>query len=206
MRRDELNDSSAAETIRVKLAETPGEWIGLVAVRLSVFCDEQGVPVTGELDEHDRSAVHAVAMIVGSDEVPAGVAVTRQGAALRASAQAGRYLPMSLAGARGGHKDDGRTAHAIGGARLVRRLEGVAQIGRVAVLPAWRGTGLGGRLMRLLEEVALARGSTRVMIHAQVQAKAFYDRLGYVVDGAGNIFLEDGIPHVRMMKPLSMDM
>ena len=206
MKQDDVTDASPTETIRVKLAETPGEWIGLVAVRLSVFCDEQGVPVSRELDEHDRSAVHAVAMIVGGDEVPAGVAVTRQGAALRASAQAGRFLPMSLAGARGGHKDDGRTAHAIGGARLVRRPEGIAQIGRVAVLPAWRGTGLGGRLMRLLEEVSLARGSTRVMIHAQVHAKAFYDRLGYRVDGAGNVFLEDGIPHIRMMKPLSMDM
>lgn len=60
--------------------------------------------------------------------------------------------------------------------------------------------------MRLLEEVSLARGSTRVMIHAQVHAKAFYDRLGYRVDGAGNVFLEDGIPHIRMMKSLSMDM
>lgn len=192
--------------VRVKIAETPGEWTGLVAVRLAVFCDEQGVPITSELDEHDRNAVHALALLPSEGDAPEGLAVARRGTATRASAQAGRYLPLSLAGARGGHRDDGAVARAVGGARLLRRPNGVAQIGRVAVLPAWRGSGLGVRLMRLLEELALARGYRESMLHAQVQAQAFYERLGYVADPHAGAFDEDGIPHIRMTKVLSLDM
>ena len=192
--------------VRVKIAETPGEWTGLVAVRLAVFCDEQGVPISSELDEHDRNAVHALALLPAEGDAPDGLAVARRGTATRASAQAGRYLPLSLAGARGGHRDDGAVARAVGGARLLRRPNGVAQIGRVAVLPAWRGCGLGVRLMRLLEELALARGYRESMLHAQVQAQAFYERLGYVTDAQAATFDEDGILHVRMTKVLSLDM
>ncbi len=192
--------------VRVKIAETPGEWTGLVAVRLAVFCDEQGVPISAELDEHDRNAVHALAVLPSDGAVPEGLAPARQGTAVRASAQAGRYLPLSLAGARGGHRDDGAVARAIGGARLLRRPNGVAQIGRVAVLPAWRGTGLGVRLVRLLEELALARGYRESVLHAQVPVRAFYERLGYVVDPGTTPFDEDGIPHVRMKKTLSLEM
>jgi predicted GNAT family N-acyltransferase len=192
--------------VRVKIAETPGEWTGLVAVRLAVFCDEQGVPISAELDEHDRNAVHALALLPSDGVVPEGLAVARRGTATRASAQAGRYLPLSLAGARGGHRDDGAVARAVGGARLLRRPNGVAQIGRVAVLPAWRGTGLGERLMRLLEELALARGYREAMVHSQVQVQSFYERRGYVVDPKVAPFNEDGILHVRMTKVLSLDM
>lgn len=191
--------------VRVKVAETPGEWIGLVAVRLAVFCDEQHVPLTNELDEHDRNAVHAVAMLIDVDH-DEGLTPARRGTATRASAQAGRYLPLSLAGARGGHRDDGGVAPAVGSARLLRRPNGVAQIGRVAVLPAWRGSGLGARLMRLLEELALARGYRQAVVHAQVPVQAFYERLGYEVQGDGAIFVEDGIPHRRMARLLSIDM
>src|SRR4051812_29645120 len=48
---------------RVKLADTPAEWAGAVAVRLAVFVDEQHFPLTTEMDEHDRSAVHAIAIL-----------------------------------------------------------------------------------------------------------------------------------------------
>jgi predicted GNAT family N-acyltransferase len=192
--------------VRVKIAETPGEWAGLVAVRLAVFCDEQGVPISAELDERDRNAVHALAVLPSGGDAPDGLVVARRGTAMRASAQAGRYLPLSLAGARGGHRDDGAVARAIGGARLLRSPNGVAQIGRVAVLPAWRGIGLGVRLMRLLEELALARGYREAVVHSQLQAQRFYEQRGYTVDTATAPFDEDGIRHVRMTKPLSLDM
>ena len=54
---------------RVKLADTPAEWAGAVAVRLAVFVDEQHFPLTTEMDEHDRSAVHAIAILA----VPVGL-------------------------------------------------------------------------------------------------------------------------------------
>ncbi|MGI2327411.1 GNAT family N-acetyltransferase [Planococcus sp. YIM B11945] len=45
---------------KVKIAETPLEKEQALAVRRTVFIEEQGVPATIELDEHDRTAVHFV--------------------------------------------------------------------------------------------------------------------------------------------------
>lgn len=59
-----------------------------------------------------------------------------------------------------------------------------AKIGRVAVMPAHRGTGLGQRLMAHLLEVARADGFTQAELEAQVNAVTFYERLGFVAEGA----------------------
>ena len=198
---------ASAPAVRVKLAESPAEWAGAVAVRLAVFVDEQGVPLACEMDEHDRSAVHAVALLEETGPAPEGdLAPARSGTARRAAAQAGKYLPLSLSGARGGARDADVMAPAVGAGRLLRAAGGVARIGRLAVLPAWRGRGIGSRLLRLLEEAALARGARHAVLHAQVQVQDFYARRGYVADPDAQVFLEDNIPHVRMSKPLSPDM
>ena len=198
---------SCGTPVRVKLAASPAEWAGAVAVRLAVFVDEQGVPLVRELDEHDRSAIHAVALLeeVSPAHDPA-LAPARSGAALRAAAQAGKHLPLSLSGPRGSAKDTGLLAPAVGAGRLLGAAGGVARIGRLAVLPAWRGRGLGSRLLRLLEEAALARGARRAVVHAQVQVKDFYTRHGYVPEAPAEVFLEDAIPHLRLSKPLSLRM
>lgn len=198
--------------VRVKLAETPSEWRGAVAVRLAVFVDEQRVPPAAELDEHDRSALHAVAVLQGLDaEREAALMPVRSGTAARAASRAGRYLPLSLTGARGSVKDTGGIAAVVGTGRLRRSnesatRESVARIGRLAVLPAWRSRGVGSRLLRILEEAALASGARAVSLHAQLPAQAFYARRGYTVDLPGEVFQEDNIPHVRMTKPLSREM
>jgi predicted GNAT family N-acyltransferase len=69
-----------------------------------------------------------------------------------------------------------------------------ARIGRVAVLPRWRGTGVGRAVMRYLEDEARQRGYGGITVNAQVTAVPFYLRLGYVQ--RGEIFLEAGIEHV----------
>jgi GNAT superfamily N-acetyltransferase len=226
----------SALTVRVKLAETPSEWAGAVAVRLAIFVDDQGVPLTAEMDEHDRSAVHAVAILspvlAGSDaqamgpgssskrggagavpqnsdvppELAVGLEPARQGTAVRAAAQAGKYLPLSLSGARSSAKDAVALAPVVGTGRLLRAAGGVARIGRIAVLPRWRAQGHGSRILRLLEEAALARGANQILLHAQVPVREFYERRGYRVSGAAQPFMEDNIPHLRMTRPLSPDM
>lgn len=205
-----------AAPVRVKLAETPTEWAGAVAVRLAVFVDEQHVPLASEMDEHDRSAVHAIALVnLPTQEQATGVAdlehapslgPARQGTALRAAAQAGKYLPLSLSGARTSAKEAVTLAPVIGTGRLLRAAGGVVRIGRIAVLPAWRGQGLGSRLLRLLEEAALARGARQVLLHAQVHALPFYRARGYLATEPQRPFLEDNIPHLRLTKPLTPDM
>jgi predicted GNAT family N-acyltransferase len=78
------------------------------------------------------------------------------------------------------------------------RLEPTGKIGRVAVLPQYRGTGTGVAMMQRLMDLAAERGFTDVYLHAQVTAAGFYERLGFRADGPE--FEEVGIPHQRMRR------
>ncbi|MCK8680453.1 MULTISPECIES: GNAT family N-acetyltransferase [Streptomyces] len=78
--------------------------------------------------------------------------------------------------------------------------EGVGSLGRLAVTRAARGLGLGAALVRAVEEAARARGLTAVDLHAQTHALGFYLRLGY--QAYGEEYLEAGIPHQAMRRPL----
>jgi predicted GNAT family N-acyltransferase len=78
--------------------------------------------------------------------------------------------------------------------------EPVGRFGRIAVLAAYRGLGLGQRVVVELERLSLAAGLSKVWFHAQTYAQPFYERLGYRASGA--VFLEEGIPHVHMSKRL----
>ena len=48
------------------------------------------------------------------------------------------------------------------------------QIGRMAVLPGWRGRGIGRALLQALLSAAAARGLAAVFLHAQCSAVGFY--------------------------------
>ncbi|MBW8481037.1 GNAT family N-acetyltransferase [Actinomadura parmotrematis] len=89
----------------------------------------------------------------------------------------------------------GRT---VGTARLLADGEGV--LGRLAVLPEARGTGLGAALVRAVEDRARARGLPALRLHAQTSARGFYERLGYAAFGP--VEDEAGIPHIWMRKDL----
>lgn len=87
---------------------------------------------------------------------------------------------------------------------------GEVHVGRVAVAARARGTGAGARVMRALEDVALAEhavpaadggASVRVELSAQVQAAGFYERLGYTVHGP--VYLDAGIDHRDAVKILT---
>jgi predicted GNAT family N-acyltransferase len=75
-----------------------------------------------------------------------------------------------------------------------------AKIERVAVLPASRNQGLGIRVMAAAESAAIDGDATVAVLHAQLDVREFYERLGY--DSVGEQFEEAGIPHVEMRKPL----
>ncbi len=77
------------------------------------------------------------------------------------------------------------------------------QIGRLAVLPAWRRQGIGGALLSELIRIAGARGRGSVFLHAQYAAESFYRRFGFVT--AGEVFEEAGIQHRRMQLSLAAD-
>ena len=121
-------------------------------IRLTVFVEEQRVPVEIEWDDEDAKGIHALAY-------------DTQGAAIAT----GRLLP------------DGH-------------------IGRMAVLQAWRGQGVGGAILERLIEVARERGDREIELFAQTHAIPFYRRYGFVENG--EIFEEAGIPHQAMRRML----
>ena len=69
-------------------------------------------------------------------------------------------------------------------------------IGRVIVAPVARGTGLGKELMR--RGIAII-GDLPIRLHAQAHLEKFYRDLGF--DPASDVYDEDGIPHMDMLRP-----
>lgn len=111
----------------------------------------------------------------------------------------------------------------LGAARLLLEPEhpGQVHLGRLAVRRATRGTGLGARLVRAVEEVALERASVpladdearaagaapgsrgvTVILSAQEQAMGFYDRCGYRTL-TGERYLDAGIWHQDMARTIA---
>ena len=88
-------------------------------------------------------------------------------------------------------RDDG---HPVGTARLFDD-EGLARIGRVAVLAEARGRSVGRLLMLAALDQARREGFPPAVLDAQVHALPFYERLGFAAHGPE--FDDAGIPHRR---------
>ena len=73
-------------------------------------------------------------------------------------------------------------------------------IGRMAVLAAWRGRGVGALLLQALIDEAKRRGMARVVLNAQTHALGFYARFGFVPEGEE--YEEAGLPHRTMGRSL----
>jgi predicted GNAT family N-acyltransferase len=69
-------------------------------------------------------------------------------------------------------------------------------VGRVAVLKAYRGQGIGRMIM--LEIIRQAHQQDRKFLHlsSQVHAISFYEKLGFSIQG--DAYDECGIPHIKM--------
>ncbi len=121
---------------------------------------------------------------------PSGVHAETVEAVVRAMAEGGAVLAWL-----------GETA--VGSARYAFH-EQFCYIGRVSVLPAYRGRGIATAMMQYIEAIARARGCPRLKIDVRLVLAdniGFYERLGYQVietyqhpKGAGMI--------ATMVKPL----
>ena len=72
-----------------------------------------------------------------------------------------------------------------------------ASIGRILTGPSCRGTGEGARLVAKSIEICQENFSVPIKISAQVYAKVFYEKFGFV--SVGEEYLEDDIPHIGMI-------
>lgn len=93
-----------------------------------------------------------------------------------------------------------RDGNAIGTCRSFKQAEGAYVVGRIAVLREHRGQGIGSLLLSAAEENIKSVGGERVLIHAQLHAKGFYEFCGY--EAFGEIEYEQGQPHVWLAKKL----
>ncbi len=74
-----------------------------------------------------------------------------------------------------------------------------ASIGRVVSAPSVRGHGFGKILMQKSIEMLYKQfGIVPIRIGAQLYLKIFYESFGF--EKAGEIYLEDGIEHIEMVK------
>ena len=78
--------------------------------------------------------------------------------------------------------------------------EGDAPIGRMAVRKLYRGQHLGTKIMMAAENGIRRDGFKTCSLSAQVQAKPFYESLGYKAEGEE--YLDEGCPHILMRKVL----
>ena len=121
------------------------------AIRKAVFCEEQQIAESIEIDGLDPSAIHILASFNGTP------------------AATGRLLVMN----------------------------DKFSIGRVAVLPKFRGKRLGDLVVRLLIRTAYDMGGQQQWIHAQLPVRDFYEKLGFAP--VGDVYEEAGIPHITMV-------
>ncbi|MBP2701647.1 GNAT family N-acetyltransferase [Photobacterium lucens] len=73
-------------------------------------------------------------------------------------------------------------------------------IGRIAIMKAARGQGLGAKVVQALVEYAQQQGYPRVDLGAQTHAVDFYRKLGFMP--YGDEFMEANIPHQAMEQML----
>lgn len=96
---------------------------------------------------------------------------------------------------------DGECVHVVayderGRAIGTGRLLPDGHIGRMAVLPTWRGKGVGSKMLQALVAAARQQNYAEVVLSAQVHARAFYEHHGFVAEGLP--YEEAGIEHILM--------
>jgi len=85
----------------------------------------------------------------------------------------------------------------VGTGRLIYLDNHHGQIGRMAVLSAFRNRGIGKAILSCLITLAKAEGVLTLTLHSQVSAIPFYAKFGFIAEGA--VYDEAGISHRNMI-------
>jgi predicted GNAT family N-acyltransferase len=166
-------------------------------VRMHVFVDEQKCSAEAEIDSDDTRSWHWVlyATSTGSTRTPAGVI---------------RLVPPPQAPHLVASKSESKSGKQ-------EQHEACIKLTRVAIMPEYRGLGLGRKLVETALEWAAvhgveidaqiaARGAVTgrwrglILVHAQVDVEQMYARLGFETDESLGRWDEEGIEHVGMYK------
>ncbi|MBF2001347.1 MAG: GNAT family N-acetyltransferase [Synechococcales cyanobacterium M58_A2018_015] len=90
----------------------------------------------------------------------------------------------------------------VGTARIRYLSNTLAKLERVAVLPAYRGQGIGYAIVQTAIQFLAENGISEVKLHAQSYTKDFYQKLGFY--SVGDEFLEAEIPHIEMRQQITI--
>ncbi len=74
----------------------------------------------------------------------------------------------------------------------------VVKVRQMAVRQECQGLGYGSKLLKYAETQTLQKGYNKFELHARCNAQPFYEKLQYKT--IGPIFMEVGIPHIKMFK------
>ncbi|ESL11419.1 actyltransferase-like protein [Trypanosoma rangeli SC58] len=145
-----------------------------VSIRMRVFVQEQGVPVSIEQDDHNPSDIHFV--LYEEDDPQQQQQHQQQRKSYPVGAARLRVVKHC-----GIHAYDAP----------------VAKVERVCVLKPYRGKQCGVLLMRAVEKYAREKmGVSKLVLHSQTSVKNFYKNLGYY-ETSGE-FIKADILHLTM--------
>ncbi|MDR0865283.1 MAG: GNAT family N-acetyltransferase [Candidatus Symbiothrix sp.] len=99
---------------------------------------------------------------------------------------------------------DDETDAALATARLLpgKENENLITLQRMAVLKEYRGNGYGRKVMEAIEKFAAQNRFPEIVLHAQLTAKDFYTKMGYIP--FGDEFEEAGIRHISMKRQIQI--
>ncbi|GAA5899512.1 GNAT family N-acetyltransferase [Sporobolomyces salmoneus] len=167
---------SLSPSFSVQLCVTPEERERCMKIRHQVFCVEQGYDPAIEVDEKDPQSDH--------------------------------FLLTEL-------KPDG-SIEDVGTLRCYASPPSLLKLGRFAIHSHYRGTGAGRYLENSFishlrtrqpspccEIVTKKKREVKVVAWSQCVARGFYRRCGW--EEEGEVFIEEGQPHIKIMKTIELD-
>ncbi|WP_027108010.1 GNAT family N-acetyltransferase [Lacticigenium naphthae] len=77
---------------------------------------------------------------------------------------------------------------------------GVIRPGRIAVLASQRKKGLGKVIVEEIEKIGKDAGCRQSLIHGEMTAVPFYEKIGYVQNSTR--FIEDGVECIKLIKDI----
>ncbi len=143
------------------------------------------------------AALYDVRRVRGEDEMAAVLALRREVFCIEQGVPEHEELD--------GRDDEALHLVAIAGGELLGTCRlllvgSTAQFSRLAVKRSARRRGIASALLSAADEESRAAGARRLVLHAQTYARELYDRAGY--RARGRVFVEAGIEHIAMEKPL----
>ena len=76
------------------------------------------------------------------------------------------------------------------------RISPDGKLGRIAVLPAWRGKRVGSAILEALLDYAHSQDYQLLELNAQIEAVKLYRRFDF--SEVGEVFMDANMPHIKM--------